>query len=171
MRTQTFAGHPLYPDAVRPGTSAALTARTIDATPPPPLAKAQEAVAAFVPRLAGSMPPPLLGGMLGVTVLLFWMAAQRMRLRPSAVLLSGLLLIPSSFHTGRNAAGLQAAEYGVEEQARTRERSDVPRDLIEDALPLIEMVVPEDWSEEEAREFLRENAERLRREIRRLRRS
>lgn len=45
----------------------------------------------------------------------------------------------------------------------------VPPELIEEALPLIEMVVPEDWDRDDVRRFLRRNSERLRREVRRLR--
>ena len=41
-------------DAVRPGTRDALTARTIDATVPPPLVRAQETVVALGPRIAPS---------------------------------------------------------------------------------------------------------------------
>lgn len=46
----------------------------------------------------------------------------------------------------------------------------IPRELIEEAEPLIEMVVPEDWSREDAKRFLRRNARKIRREIEQLRR-
>jgi hypothetical protein len=60
------------PHAVRPGTSDALFARTIDATVHPPLVRAQETVVAFVPRVAEAAKPftsPLfLGALLIMTL-------------------------------------------------------------------------------------------------------
>ena len=50
-------GHPTDGTAVRPGTSDALFARTIDATVHPPLVRAQETVVGLAPRVA--RPPPL----------------------------------------------------------------------------------------------------------------
>ena len=47
----------MNPDAVRPGTSDALTARTIDATQYSPLVRAQETAVALVPRLAQAAVP------------------------------------------------------------------------------------------------------------------
>lgn len=101
--------HPMrYPtDAqpVRPGTSAALTARTIDATIHPPLVRAQETVAALVPRVAQAAAPlasPLLLSTVALT-LAFVLGAKRMRYRPSALVLSGLLVMAlTSFHPVTN---------------------------------------------------------------------
>jgi hypothetical protein len=76
---------------VRPGTSAALTARTIDATVHPPLVRAQEKVAELVPRLAEPLSSPILLGMLAGTFVLLWVAS-RARFRPAGLLLSGLML-------------------------------------------------------------------------------
>jgi hypothetical protein len=83
------------PVPVRPGTSDALFARTIDATIHPPLVRAQETVAAFVPRVAQAAAPlssPLFLSALVLTLVFVWVA-KRMRYRPSALLLSGLLVM------------------------------------------------------------------------------
>jgi hypothetical protein len=76
---------------VRPGTSAALTARTIDATIHPPLVRAQERVAEIIPRIAEPLSSPILLGMLAGTFVLLWVAS-RARFRPAGLLLSGLML-------------------------------------------------------------------------------
>ncbi len=91
--------HPLDPHPVRPGTSAALTARTIDATIHPPLVRAQEAVAAFIPRVSAPvLDSPLLFGMLCATLIFVWVA-HRAKYRPSALLLSAALVMGlTSFH-------------------------------------------------------------------------
>jgi hypothetical protein len=87
--------------AVRPGTSDALTARSIDATVHPPLKRAQESAAALVPRVAHAAAPlasPLFLGAVALT-LTFVLVARRMRYRPSAVLVAALLVMTlSSFH-------------------------------------------------------------------------
>ena len=86
---------------VRPGTSDALTARTIDATVRPPLVRAQESVATLAPRIAEAAAPftsPFFLSLLALTLLFFWVA-HRMRYRPSALILSVMLvLFLSSFH-------------------------------------------------------------------------
>jgi hypothetical protein len=86
---------------VRPGTSAALTARTIDATVHPPLKRAQESAASLVPRVAqgaATLSSPLFLGMVALT-LTFVLVARRMRYRPSAILVGALLVVTlSSFH-------------------------------------------------------------------------
>jgi len=81
-------------DAVRPGSSDALTARTIDATVPPPLARAQETVVALGPRVTQSVTPltsPLVLGAFALT-LLFVLVARRLRYQPAALVL-GVLLV------------------------------------------------------------------------------
>jgi hypothetical protein len=88
------------PHPVRPGTSDALTARTIDATIHPPIVRAQEAVAAFIPRVAAplSAVSPILVGMLGGTLVLLWVA-HRARFRPAGLLFSAaLMMMLTSFH-------------------------------------------------------------------------
>lgn len=91
----------MNPDAVRPGTSDALFARTIDATVHPPLVRAQETVVALVPRVAQAAAPlasPLFLGALALTILFTWVAI-RMRYRPSALVLAALLVMTlTSFH-------------------------------------------------------------------------
>jgi hypothetical protein len=96
--------HPLDPHPVRPGTSAALTARTIDATIHPPIVRAQEAVAAFIPRVSAPLlDSPLLFSMLGATLIFVWVA-HRAKYRPSALLLSAALVMAlTSFHPVRPA--------------------------------------------------------------------
>lgn len=83
---------PTDPHAVRPGTSAALTARTIDATVYPPIVQAGEAVAALIPRLAAPLGSPLLLATLAGTLVLMWLA-MRMRTRLGPVLLSAMLMV------------------------------------------------------------------------------
>jgi hypothetical protein len=88
-------GHPTDGTAVRPGTSDALFARTIDATIHPPLVRAQETVAAFVPRVAQAAAPlasPLFLSALALTLVFVWVAI-RMRYRPSALVLGALLVM------------------------------------------------------------------------------
>lgn len=83
------------PVPVRPGTSDALFARTIDATVHPPIVRAQETVAAFVPRVAQAAAPlvsPLFLSALALTLILVWVA-QRMKYRPSALVLAALLVM------------------------------------------------------------------------------
>jgi len=85
----------MNPDAVRPGTSDALFARTIDATIYPPLVRAQETAATLVPRIAHAAAPlasPLFLGALALT-LVFSLIAIRMRYRPSALVLGVLLVM------------------------------------------------------------------------------
>ena len=80
---------------VRPGTSDALTARTIDATVHRPLVRAQETVQALGPRIAQSVSPlqsPVLLGLVALT-LLFVLIARRLRFQPSALVLSALLVL------------------------------------------------------------------------------
>jgi hypothetical protein len=112
--------HPLDPHPVRPGTSAALTARTIDATIHPPLVRAQEAVAAFIPRVSAPLlDSPLLFGMLGATLIFVWVA-HRAKYRPSALLLSAALVMAlTSFHPVRNTAETGAAD----DSSATEDRS------------------------------------------------
>jgi hypothetical protein len=83
------------PVPVRPGTSDALFARTIDATVHPPIVRAQETVAALVPRVAQAAAPlvsPLFLSALALTLIFVWVA-QRMRYRPSALVLGALLVM------------------------------------------------------------------------------
>lgn len=200
--TQHSDGYSIDPQAVRPGTSAALTARTIDATQRPPLVQAQEAVAAAVPRIIDSVPPPLFGGTLGITVLAVMVARQRVRFRLAPVLMSGMLLLPvSNYHAAQKPAALQAVDATVAEKPRSFERHDwqdryphdvepvvvpddppqiedypapsheflVPSEIIEGVVPLVEMVVPDEWTDEEQLRVLRRRAERLMEEIRKLR--
>ena len=206
--TQRSDGYSIDPQAVRPGSSDALFARTIDATQRPPLVKAQEAVAAAVPRIIDSVPPPLVGGTLGLAVLGFMLASHRVRFRLAPVLTSAVLLLPvSNYHAAQTPLQAQTVDATVEEQPRTFERFDwrsrshtevepvqlpdeytenhdsheieeyrapsreflVPPEITEGVLPLVEMVVPEEWTDERQLRILRRRAERLMEEIRQLR--
>ena len=113
MQYQHPMGHPTDGTAVRPGTSDALTARTIDATIHPPLVRAQETVAAFVPRVAQAAAPlasPLFLSALALTLVFVWVA-KRMRYRPSALLLSGLLVMTlTSFQPVQKPEQLRTAD-------------------------------------------------------------
>jgi hypothetical protein len=113
--------HPLDPHPVRPGTSAALTARTIDATIHPPLVRAQEAVAAFIPRVSAPiLDSPLLFGMLGATLIFVWVA-HRAKYRPSALLLSAALVMAlTSFHPVRNVEDARVADDSSASEDRSR---------------------------------------------------
>jgi hypothetical protein len=85
----------MNPDAVRPGTSDALFARTIDATIYSPLVRAQETAATLVPRVAHAAAPltsPLFLGALALTLVFAWVAI-RMRYRPIAIVLGTLLVM------------------------------------------------------------------------------
>jgi hypothetical protein len=110
--------HSLDPHPVRPGTSDALFARTIDATVHPPLVRAQETVAALIPRVAVPLGSPLLLSMLGITLVMLW-AARRMKFRPSALILSGLLVMTlTSFHPQPASTGPQVSDDTVSEVRR-----------------------------------------------------
>ncbi len=127
--SQQPMGHPADGIAVRPGTSDALTARTIDATIHPPLVRAQETVVALVPRITEAAAPltsPLFLGAILLTLVFTWVAI-RMRYKPSALVLGALLVMTlSSFHpmqkpesrrvvaarTPRTTAGGTRASYG-----------------------------------------------------------
>ena len=122
-------GHPTGGTMVRPGTSDALTARTIDATIHPPLVRAQETVVALVPRVTEAVAPltsPLFLGAILLTLVFTWVAI-RMRYKPSALVLGVLLVMTlTSFHpvekpesrravaarTPRTTVGGTRASYG-----------------------------------------------------------
>jgi len=80
---------------VRPGTSAALTARTIDATQRPTLIRAQESVAQVVPQITDSFrnafTSPVFLTELGLTLVAIWILT-RLR-RPLAGLAMGTMLV------------------------------------------------------------------------------
>lgn len=140
--TQHSDGYSIDPYAVRPGTSAALTARTIDATQRPPLMKAQEAVVAAVPRILESVPPPLLGGTLGLTVLAVMVASHRIQFKLVPVLTAGVLLLPiSNYHAAQKPAEMQAVDAVVAEKPRSFDRYDwrdrYPRDVEQVDVPEI----------------------------------
>jgi hypothetical protein len=103
-------GHSTDSHPVRPGSSDALTARTIDATQHTPLVRAQETVAALIPRVAAPLGSPLLIAMLGLTLVLLW-TASRMRFRPSALLLSAMLVMTlTSFRPMKLAETAQTSD-------------------------------------------------------------
>jgi hypothetical protein len=97
MKAQDDVSFLIDPLPVRPGTSAALTARTIDATVHPPLVRAQEKAAELIPRLAEPLASPLLLVMLAGTLVLLWMA-KRAHFRPAGLLLpAAMMLMLTSF--------------------------------------------------------------------------
>jgi hypothetical protein len=123
--TQRSDGYSIGQYAVRPGTSEALFARSIDATQPPPLVKAQEAVASAIPKLIDSVPPPLVGTTLGLTVLAVMVASRRLQFKTVPILTAGVLLLPiSNYHPAQRSEQLQAQEIVVTDEQRARERSD-----------------------------------------------
>lgn len=97
MKAQDDVSFLIDPLPVRPGTSAALTARTIDATVHPPLVRAQEKAVELIPRLAEPLASPLLLVMLAGTLVLLWLA-KRAHFRPVGLLLpAALMLMLTSF--------------------------------------------------------------------------
>src|SRR5688500_475603 len=106
---QRSDGYSMDQYAVRPGTSEALFARSIDATQPPPLVKAQEAVASAIPKLIDSVPPPLVGTTLGLTVLAVMVASRRLQFKMVPILTAGVLLLPNSnYHPAHKSYQLHA---------------------------------------------------------------
>ena len=117
--TQRSDGYSIDPQAVRPGTSDALFARTIDATQRPPLIEAQEAITTAVPKIIDSVSPPLLGGTLGLTMLAVMVATHRVRFRLAPVLMSAVLLLPvSNYHSAQTPPRFREAEVTVAEEPR-----------------------------------------------------
>ena len=111
--------HSTDPHPVRPGTSDALFARTIDATQHTPLVRAQETVAALIPRVAAPLGSPLLISMLALTLVLLWVAA-RTRFRPSALLLSAVLvMVLTSFRPMRIAEPDQTSDDRIAEEPQS----------------------------------------------------
>jgi hypothetical protein len=118
---------PSDPHPVRPGTSDALFARTIDATPQPPLVRAQETVATAIPRLTSSFSDPIFVVTLAATFALMWLAFQmRSRLRP--VLLFGIMMLTlTSFRPVRSLNEAPIAQDRIAagyERARRFERRE-----------------------------------------------
>ena len=93
MQHQHYAlGGVTDPHPVRPGTSAALTARTIDATQRPPIVRAQEAVAEAIPRVTAPLSSPLFVGTVVLTFLLGW-AVIKNRMHVRGFLVSAVLVM------------------------------------------------------------------------------
>ncbi len=122
---QRSDGYSMDQYAVRPGTSDALFARSIDATQPPPLVKAKEAVATAIPKLIDSVPPPLVGTTLGLTVLAVMVASRRLQFKMAPILTAGVLLLPiSNYHPAQKSEQLQAQEVVVTDEQRARELAE-----------------------------------------------
>jgi len=173
------------PEPVRPGTSDALTARTIDATVHPPLVRAQETVAAFVPRVAQAAAPlasPLFLGALALTLVFVWVAI-RMRYRPSALVLGALLVMTlSSFNPMQQPEQSRIADVRRPRttvggtRASYRNRAYVPSPQIEapdiDAhVDPVQVYLPRDFAErlpEWSRDAM-QSAERMMRDNERVR--
>lgn len=114
--------YPTDPHPVRPGTSAALTARTIDATPPPPLVQAQETVAAAIPRITATVGSPLFLTTLGLTLVLVWMAV-RLRSRMVGLMLSAMLMMTlTSFRPMGSPEQSQTVDDAVAQESEPAER-------------------------------------------------
>lgn len=97
------ASFPTDPHPVRPGTSAALTARTIDATVHPPIVRAQEAVAEAIPRLAVTVTSPLFLTTVGLTLVMALLIV-RLRTRMVWLVLSAIMVMTlTSFRPVRGA--------------------------------------------------------------------
>jgi hypothetical protein len=185
MQYQRPVEHPTNGTAVRPGTSDALTARTIDATIHPPLVRAQETVVALVPRITDAAAPltsPLFLGAILLTLVATWVAI-RMRYKPSALVLGALLVTTltsfSPMHkpesrraiaarTPRTTVGGTRASYGnrVDDPPPQVEAPDtyVHVDPVQVYLPPDFAAHVSDWSRgamQSAEEMVRDN-ERMR---------
>ena len=154
----------MNPDAVRPGTSDALFARTIDATIHPPLVRAQETVVALVPRVAEAAAPlasPLFLGALALTLVFSWVAI-RMRYRPSALVLGALLVMTlTSFYP------VQKTEQSRIDPVRVYLPTDFAQHLPDwsrDAMQSGERMMREN---EHVRQMMKQIGHRLREESRR----
>jgi hypothetical protein len=179
-------GHPTDADPVRPGTSDALFARTIDATVHPPLVRAQETVTAFIPRVTQAAAPlasPLFLGALALTLVVVWVAI-RMRYRPSALLLSGLLVMTlTSFNPAQKPEPPQIAEVrtprttvgGTRVSSRSRAYTPAPQIEAPDIdvhVDPVQVYLPPDFVErlpEWSRDAM-ESAERMARDNEQVRR-
>src|SRR5438128_4467792 len=140
--------HSTDPHPVRPGTSDALFARTIDATQHTPLVRAQETVAALIPRVAAPLGSPLLISMLALTLVLLWVAA-RTRFRPSALLLSAVLvMVLTSFRPMRMSEPGQPSDDRIAEQPQSwmqfRDETNTP--AAEPTPFAVEVSTPEETS-------------------------
>ena len=118
MQQQHYAPGGLSdPHPVRPGTSAALTARTIDATVHPPIVRARDAVAEVIPRIAAPLSSPLFVGTIALTLLLGW-AAIRNRLHARGFLVSAMMvLMLTSFRPMTDAEMPSVGEVAEPEKA------------------------------------------------------
>ena len=182
----------MNPDVVRPGTSDALFARTIDATIYPPLVRAQETAIALVPRLAQAAAPlasPLLLAALALTLVFSWVAI-RMRYRPSALVLGVLLVMAlTSFNPAQKTEEPRITEVstprtrigGARPSYRDRMYTPSPQietpDAVEPVEPVRVYLPPDfaerlpDWSRDamqSAERMVREN-ERMREIMRQIR--
>jgi len=182
----------MNPDVVRPGTSDALFARTIDATIYPPLVRAQETAIALVPRLAQAAAPlasPLLLAALALTLVFSWVAI-RMRYRPSALVLGVLLVMAlTSFNPAQKTEEPRITEVrtprtrigGARPSYRDRMYTPAPQieapDVVEPVEP-VQVYPPRDFAErlpdwsrdamQSAERMVREN-ERMREIMRQIR--
>ena len=182
----------MNPDVVRPGTSDALFARTIDATIYPPLVRAQETAIALVPRLAQAAAPlasPLLLAALALTLVFSWVAI-RMRYRPSALVLGVLLVMAlTSFNPAQKTEEPRITEVrtprtrigGARPSYRDRMYTPAPQieapDVVEPVEP-VQVYLPRDFAErlpdwsrdamQSAERMVREN-ERMREIMRQIR--
>ena len=182
----------MNPDVVRPGTSDALFAHTIDATIYPPLVRAQETAIALVPRLAQAAAPlasPLLLAALALTLVFSWVAI-RMRYRPSALVLGVLLVMAlTSFNPAQKTEEPRIGEVstprtrigGARPSYRDRMYTPAPQieapDVVEPVEP-VQVYPPRDFAErlpdwsrdamQSAERMVREN-ERMREIMRQIR--
>ena len=172
--------YPSDPHPVRPGTSDALTARTIDATVHPPIVRAQEAVAEAIPQLAVTMSSPLFLTTLALTLVLVWMA-MRLRSRMLGLVLSAMLVMTlTSFRPVRISDQSQpVGDADVRETAPSErwDRHDYSPPVPEPAPYVLRIptrpheAMPDmgeiSMDEEELREAIEELSDRIETELRR----
>jgi len=124
MKAQDDVSFLIDPLPVRPGTSAALTARTIDATVHPPLVRAQEKAAEMIPRLAEPLGSPLFFAMVAGTLVLGWLA-WRGKFRPVGLLLpAAMMLMLTSFRPVGNEADVLRVDRPTVTEEETPQEID-----------------------------------------------
>jgi hypothetical protein len=166
------------PHPVRPGTSDALFARTIDATVHPPLVRAQETVVAAVPRVTATVTSPLFLSTVALTLILVWVA-WRARFKTAVLVLSTLMVMTlTSFHP---VTPPQKSRIADVRRPRTTRQAHVVRDTwqptyVQPAEPVfgpepvvVEIPTPSPDAEEmirQGREQVREIMEQMRQQMR-----
>ena len=143
MQHQHYAlGGVTDPHPVRPGTSAALTARTIDATQRPPIVRAQEAVAEAIPRVTAPLTSPLFVGTVVLTFLLGW-AVIRNRMHVRGFLVSAVLVMLLTSFRPMRSVGTPSVDDNVAPRVQQPDAEPEPFEIPTPPPPPEPMQMPE----------------------------